>query len=215
MSTSRKLARSIVPNFSMIPPGYRPLGLPNQNGKHRAWLNLYFELLEDRRLLSNTTLNWFETFDDVTRVPLDSLHQVDQSLAPGVKGPVPLAAGEWITQLTESAAKSLRTFRNADSLLDEGSNAFTIIGGLGSEGLLLVRGQGMSQSEIEASLRGNEHVASFHLNQLIAGQATSPNESDFNSKQLGGLERINAVDAWDVTQGSISTVVGVIDTAST
>jgi subtilisin family serine protease len=76
---------------------------------------------------------------------------------------------------------------------------------------LLLRADGPSRLDIEASLQSNPHVQSFQLNQLIQGQAITPNESDFAAGLLPGLTKINAEIAWDESIGSMSTVVGVVD----
>ena len=88
---------------------------------------------------------------------------------------------------------------------------FSIISGLGIEGLLLVRGRGATKSVLESSLSQNESVKSYSLNQLIEGQSTTPNDPEFVAGLMPGLEKIDATNAWDVTRGNSSTVVGVVD----
>ena len=58
----------------------------------------------------------------------------------------------------------------------------------------------------------NENVKWFSLNQLIQGQATIPNDPEFAAGLLPGMDRIAATNAWDVSRGISSTVVGVVDT---
>jgi subtilisin family serine protease len=189
---------------------------------------LQYEILEPRHLLaaeiglthseittqqnvSTAPITWFETIAGVERIPLASLAAVDRTLPEGVKGPIPMAAGEWVVQLRPDSSRSLRSLGQVDRLLDDINNDFTIISGLGVQGALLVRADGPSRADIEASLRDNSHVQSFHLNQLVQGQITSPNESDFTAGLLPGLAKINATAAWDESIGSMSTVVGVVD----
>ncbi|WP_197453020.1 S8 family peptidase [Rosistilla oblonga] len=198
-------------------------------------MRLRYELLEQRYLLaadfaedlaappassSVAPITWFETFKEVERISLESLSNVDSTLAPEVAGPLPLATGEWIVQLTDGAAHRLRTLSNADNLLDSSAIDFTIISGLGIDGVMLVRGQGVSQHDIETSLHENLHVESFSLNKLLKGQATLPNDPDFvdmtnlnNVGQFGATADadIDAAEAWDLEVGSSSVVVGVID----
>ena len=161
---------------------------------------------------SSGPISWFESFPNVDRVSLDSLASVDKSLPAGIAGPIEPAVGEWIVQLTDSAAKSLRTLGQGNALLNRTYGDFTIISGLGIEGLLLVRGRGATKSVLESSLGQNENVQSFSLNQLIQGQSTTPNDPEFVAGLMPGMERIDATNAWDVSRGSSSTVVGVVDT---
>ncbi len=58
-----------------------------------------------------------------------------------------------------------------------------LIAGLGAKGQLLVRGIGSSRAAIEAELKDNSNVTRFSLNQMIEGQAVSPNDPEF----AGGL----------------------------
>ncbi len=156
-------------------------------------------------------ITWFESFPSVDRVSLESLARVDKLLPEGIAGPIEPAVGEWIVQLTDTAAKSLRTLGQGNAILNQTYGDFTIISGLGIEGLLLVRGRGATKSVLESSLSHNESIQSFSLNQLIQGQSTTPNDPEFVAGLMPGLEKIDATNAWDVSRGSSSTVVGVVD----
>ncbi|WP_417732209.1 Ig-like domain-containing protein [Rosistilla oblonga] len=185
-----------------------------------------YELLEQRYLLaadfaedlaappassSVAPITWFETFKEVERISLESLSNVDRPLEPGIAGPQTLAVREWIVQLTDDVASRMRQLGNAEALIDSQDADFSIISGLGTPGLMMVRGRGVTQFDIEQSLRDNSSVTSFHQNQLITGQETVPNESDFISGQLPGLDKIGVRTAWDESTGSSQTVVGVVD----
>ncbi len=156
-------------------------------------------------------ITWFETFSTVERIPLPSLANVDRTLPIGTAGPVAASVGEWIVQLKAASAETVRQLATADSLLDDANDDFTIISGLGTKGSVLVRGQGVSRADIEASLTHNSAVESYSLNQLISGQQTLANDPEFVGGLLPGLEKVNAKNAWDVSRGSLSTVVGVLD----
>ena len=88
---------------------------------------------------------------------------------------------------------------------------FTVIAGLGLPGLVLLRGQGLSQQTIEQSLGSHRYVESFSLNTMIRGQTTIPNDPEYNAGLLPGLDSINMTAAWDQSIGSPSVVVGVVD----
>ena len=156
-------------------------------------------------------ITWFESFDEVKRIPVDSLAEVDPVYGDDFQGPRELAAGEWIVRLTDRAARKLRALQTANELLDDAPNHFTVIAGLGTEGLLLLRGEGVSAADIRSSLWRNDAVKSFSLNSIITGQSTAPNESDFAAGLLDGLTTIGAPSAWDESTGSMQTVVGVVD----
>ncbi|WP_197455925.1 S8 family serine peptidase [Stieleria neptunia] len=188
-------------------------------------MRLHLEQLESRYLLagdfggtadqppleSPAPITWFESFDEVPRIEFESLAAVDAVYPDGFQGPRELAAGEWILQLTGSAASRIHVLQTADQQLDDGTIEFTIIAGLGAEGLVLVRGEGVTASDIEASLERNDAVESLSLNSIITGQATTPNDSDYTPGLLTGLTTIGAEAAWDESTGSMQTVVGVID----
>ncbi len=121
------------------------------------------------------------------------------------------AVGEWLVQLTDAAASSLRRLGEAEQFLNRSFAHFTVIGGLGKEGGLLVRGEGASKEIIEYSLQQSSQVESFSLNQVIQGQAVS-NDPELVGGLLVGIDKIDARSAWDISRGSSTTVVGVVDT---
>ncbi|MCS7465424.1 S8 family serine peptidase [Stieleria sp. ICT_E10.1] len=193
----------------------------------RHQLRLQLEQLESRHLLAADVglapepmaqsivppapITWFESFDHVQRIAFESLGEVDPVYDDAFQGPRELAVGEWIVQLTDRAASKVRVLQTADEILDDAPNDFTVIAGLGSEGLILMRGTGVSAADIQSSLHRNGAVESFSLNSVITGQTTTPNESDFAAGLLDGLNTIGAPVAWDESTGSLQTVVGVID----
>jgi subtilisin family serine protease len=157
-------------------------------------------------------INWFEQLQAIERIPLSDLQNVDRKLPEGIAGPNEPATGEWLVQLTDAATASLRSLAEAKPLLNQSLSEFTIIGGLGKPGSLLVRGKGPTRGSIESELQSNPSVNHFSLNQRIEGQATSPNDPEFVAGLMPGMEQIDATNAWDVSRGSLSTVVGVVDT---
>jgi subtilisin family serine protease len=161
---------------------------------------------------SAESINWHEQFPHVPRVALPLLEAVELPLPAGGAGPQQPALGEWIVQLREPAVRRIKSLSHADALLDDGYNDFSIIGGLGSRGLLLIRGQGVSRTDIEASLASNTSVARFSLNQLIRAEETRPNDPDFASGSMPSLTTIDLPEAWDESIGSLATVVAVLDT---
>ncbi len=206
--------------------------LRSRTNEHRdARIKLRFELLESRHLLAgdllldnpstlqpisqaNAPITWFERFDNVSRVALESLATVDRPLPADVAGPQELAVGEWIVQLNEAAIEDVVRIGDAEELIRNATTTveFKLISGLGSEGLLLVRGQGATRAEIEASLANNGKVERSSLNQLIRGEDITPNDTDFAIGRMASLELIGLPSAWEETIGDLNTVVGVLDT---
>ncbi len=156
--------------------------------------------------------SWFTALASAPRVSPSQLLEVDKVLPPDVAGPKQLSVGEWIVQFNDTAAGQVRSLEDAEVLLNHDETVFTVLGGLGKAGSLLVQGKGLSKAAIERSLATNTRVASFHLNQLLQGQATLPDDPEYQAGLMTGLQRINTGNAWDQSLGSSSTVVGVVDT---
>ncbi|MDV6028659.1 MAG: S8 family serine peptidase [Phycisphaera sp. RhM] len=173
-----------------------------------------FEQLEPRHLLAADPWTWFESFEEVPRIDFESLARVDRPLPPGVAGPQEPSTGEWVLQLSDVAVDNITQITDVDELIRDVAAGveFTLISGLGGEGLVLVRGQGESRAAIESSLTANEFVDLFSLNQLISGQQVLPDDPEFVAGLLPGLELVDAKNAWDLSVGSSRTVVGVVDT---
>lgn len=180
-----------------------------------ARLHPCFEQLEGRILLTvDSPISWFQSFDDVPRIQIDSLEiaQEPRNHDSAFIGPRQSATGEWIVQLTNEAIQSIERLHEVAALLSTNESQFSVIAGLGAEGAVLVRGMGASIDVIRSNLDANSLVDGFSINRRIEGQATVPNESDFQAGLLTGLNVIGARDAWDKVRGSSEVVVGVLDT---
>jgi subtilisin family serine protease len=121
---------------------------------------------------------------------------------------------------TELLAKQLTSFVG-----EKGAGIQTVLGGQGSEievqlerfdGSDIVPGLRLAYvapeetlTAIEA-LRKDPNVVYAEPNYLLYADLT-PNDPRFTSNELYGLTKIGAPQAWDITQGSSSVVVGVID----
>jgi subtilisin family serine protease len=211
----------------------------SQRATQRRFLRrLLAEQLEDRRLLSADLMpvdivgltesdvydqvapSWFATFP---AEPVQAVKGADASAHPerqsGFVGPQQLLEFEWIVRLDAAAAKAVSSLPSAATSLDAPGAQFEVLSGLGLPGLLLVRSLSGSQAAAESSLRENASVTSYSLNEVIGGAAL-PNDPDFSSMvnlhnvgQFGATvdADIDAPEAWDVTKGSTTVVVGVID----
>ncbi len=181
--------------------------LPRSSNRHRFRLQL--EQLEQRVLLAGDSWAWFESFDEVPRIAPAAL-LAESRPDPNAMGPHDLVASEWIVQLTDDAIDSLAGISAINDLLDRQPSDFTVITGLGSRGSVLLRGRSVSTADAEAVLAASGDVTSFSANAPIEGQK-APVDS-FYPDELFGLTQIDAEQAWDVSTGSSTTVVGVVDT---
>ncbi|PAY20398.1 hypothetical protein CKO51_06060 [Rhodopirellula sp. SM50] len=174
-----------------------------------------FEPLEPRHLLAANPWAWFESFDEVPRLRGEQIAaqatSPSEELSQDRMGPHPLVASEWIAGLTTSVTEQLSSVSAIDDWFDRATVDMTVISGLGTRGLLLLRGEGVTIEDVESVLASDDRIESFSLNSLVQGQATVPNDPEFSGGLLPGLERVSASEAWDESIGSSQTVVGVVD----
>ena len=167
-----------------------------------------FERLESRVLLTaggaDSRAVWFESIPSGR----DSLVVQGASLSNPLADPtVDLAhTHKWIVQLAPDAfdeRDSPSAFSSMFSKL-----GVTVRGGLGRPGWLQIASNG-DLFATEHSLRGHPAVVHVESVEPVAGVQV-PNDPVL--PRLDGLKAINAEDAWNVSTGSQSVVVGVIDT---
>ncbi len=184
-----------------------------QTLNRRRRLLLQVERLEPRNLLAgdldNNPWGWFEFFDDVPRVSPAKLG-IEIQRDHTAMGPHDLVAGEWVAQLQDDSWRSVNSLETVDHLLDQQPVEFTVIGGLGTPGLVLVRSRSATLQDASDALRRNDHVEHFHANSVIEAQM-QPNDPEFVGGLLTGLDTIDASCAWNTTRGSSQVVVGVVD----
>ena len=189
--------------------------------KHRLFgrsNRLRLELLEDRRLLSigydAVDPSWFamvetaDTSEFVGPLPLEF----------STFGTVEAESSNWIVRLTPEATASAGSVGETSALLQNDSVDLKVVKGLGLPGMLLIESTS-DVASIQQALKSNPLVASFEPDRIVTGQA-APNDESFadmwnldNQGQFGGTADvdIDASEAWDLTTGSRSVVVGVID----
>ena len=132
------------------------------------------------------------------------------------------AAGvhEWIVQLSNRTLESVHSVAEAAAYLQQAASlGLQVVEGLGLPGQLLVRATA-PLGTVEQYFTANVGIASFSRNGTT-NVLTTPNDPSFTSLyglnnvgQTGGTTDadIDAPEAWNVTTGSSSIVVGVIDT---
>ncbi|MFK8114027.1 MAG: S8 family serine peptidase [Rubripirellula sp.] len=123
---------------------------------------------------------------------------------------------EWIVRISSDV--EVESVVDVDRFLDTEWIDFHVQRGLGRTGLVLVHANAI-HDRVHAALHGNSLVADYSQNETVNG-AQLPNDPEFaslvgfqNLAQFGGTldADIDAPEAWDVSTGSTSVVVGVVD----
>jgi len=216
--------------MSGLPSHFARLVSSRKRDHVRCQRSFQIEQLEVRHYLSATSLfslispSWFGDFtgDDQPR------HANPATLAIDGADPdsdiVTLDGGytddakvfDWIVQFDTNALNGISSAAETTTLLADAEGDFQVLRGLGLPGQVLVRSSAITSDYLAA----NPYVADFELDVARQLQAV-PNDSYMS--QLWGLRNygqsggtagadINAESAWNLTTGSSSVVVGVIDT---
>ncbi|MEZ6090531.1 MAG: S8 family peptidase [Pirellulaceae bacterium] len=181
---------------------------------------LQFEVLETRTLLA--TMNVLpEAGVDTSWPAQESPAQANlkDEVSPALYGPQPLTVSDWIVQFDKEAGSGENLIHRFRDALQTDVAAFEIVRGLGRLGLFQVHARSIDLATAEDALANNRLVRTWQINETVHGAAI-PDDSDFGS--LVGLHNvgqfgatvdadIDAVGAWDITTGSATVVVGVID----
>jgi len=194
---------------------------------------LRLEPLEQRTLLSAggvvplVSPTWFADFSDAAAprhvnpagLSLEELtgssDKADSLVAGGSD------AFDWIVQFDSASLGGISSADQTTGLLGAADGVqFDVLRGLGLVGQVLVRSSGASAGAVADWLSGNVHVATYELDvtrqlQIVPNdQYASSLWGMDNTGQTGGTADadIDAVEAWDISTGSSSIVVGVIDT---
>ena len=185
--------------------------------RHR---HLQAERLEDRRLLA------FADFELSSLLPSNGagLGETDPSTILWQGEQRAVNPGHWIVAMDGlPATPSLQLTVGAQVLQQHASGpALKALGSLGGRGSLLIEtAPNVSYAEVKTSLSGLPGFRYVEPDFIISLDATTPNDPSFpslyglnNTGQTGGTldADIDAPEAWDLTIGSRSIVVGVIDT---
>ncbi len=130
-----------------------------------------------------------------------------------------MVKGDWLVTLSDSALRSLGTFSKVATLWGDAPFPVQVLGGLGQEGSLVIH-VGANAAAAQAWFAGQDSVERIEPN-LIRTLDQVPNDPSFgqlwgmnNTGQSSGLidADIDAPEAWDLSTGSKSVVVAIIDT---
>ena len=194
------------------------------NTRHRS--SACFDVLEDRTLLTPTmALIAADQVDDQSRsLSLDASQYAQVSPSWFASLDIQPNAGEadtsqWIVRLNASAIQVNDRPSEAAATINNPALGLRAERGLGLPGMMLVQATA-SASAVQAYLSALSTVSYFGPNGQVSILKT-PNDSSYgslwgmnNTGQSGGTvdADIDAPEAWDLSTGSSSIVVGVIDT---
>jgi subtilisin family serine protease len=116
---------------------------------------------------------------------------------------------DWIIQFDTQAISNITSVSEVSSLLVGGDIDFQVMRGLGLVGQVLVRSTGVSPDSVTTWLENNVNIVEFEQDSLQYLDITS---NDPAANQQYDLSSIDAQQAWNLTTGSSSVVVGVVDT---
>ena len=131
----------------------------------------------------------------------------------------------FLVRLTPEATAQAGSLAGVQELISDNDVELVVTDGLGLPGQVIVSTTERDSVQVVQSLSGNDAVAYFEEDFSVGATTTRfPNENGIsaefsrqyglnNTGQTGGLTDadINAPEAWDVTIGSVETVVSVID----
>lgn len=212
-SVSKKL-------FELYNRGQGAAGISLRGDRHIRRRLLQIEPLEIRALMSADGLvsyidpNWFTDFSADTALhagtpalATESGAEQTPSIQVGVAGQ--FDAYDWIVQFDTQSLGGITSVAQVSNLFVGSGIEFDVLRGLGLVGQVLVRSSGASSDSVTQWLANNVNIAGFEQDSIRQLEAT-PN--DPGTGQLYGMNKINASAAWNLTTGSRSVVVGVVDT---
>ncbi|MDR2437805.1 MAG: S8 family serine peptidase, partial [Planctomycetaceae bacterium] len=191
-----------------LPSKVKPKTRKNIVPSRRA---LHLEYLENREMLSVAPLlydfqaylqsDWFEKIADnvANIVPTETETAIENE---GV------IENEWIIQLKQEVLKTLYSVSKAADYLDD--YGVTVLGGLGSAGMLHVQVDADSPKEQSEILAGISSLEYWQENSTLESSALSSVVNDPFANDQWGVNVINVTPAWNYTTGS-GTVVVVLD----
>ncbi len=194
----------------------------------RRWKPLVLEPLEDRSLFNAAGWDALvspEWFADLAAPEALSHAGPGGWTSTSVDGPqesAPIQQNvyDWIVRFSAPALEAITSVAQTTSLLAGSGVEFEALRGLGLVGQVLVRSYGATAETVQGVLASNPRVDKFEADALQQLQAV-PNDPSYG--RLWGLENvgqtggradadIDAAAAWNLSTGSRSVVVAVIDT---
>jgi subtilisin family serine protease len=199
--------------------GFKPNGLSLFRDRHVRRRLLRIESLETRAMMSANAVSavvdsiWFTSYVDAgTSSHAGTAAVSAESAGTAISGSASASTSytyDWIVQFTTSAIKNITSVAQASSLLSGGGINFQIIEGLGLEGMVLARSSGTVYGVVSNWLAGNVNIAAYEQDSVQQFDVAS---NDPSAGKVYSLSNIDAKDAWNLSTGSKSVVVAVLDT---
>ena len=212
-----RLAREVAGLLSLEDRTSGAVASAKLRGRSRA---LHIEPLESRQLMDAAgaaaliSAVWFQDVADEASTAHAGV--ADWTVESNSASPqATVAAGQadrydWIVQFDTAAVAGVSSVAETAGLLVGGGVEFDVIRGLGLEGQVLVRSTGASLDAVRNWLGSDQYVASFEQDAVSQVDVSAPSDPLYS--QLWGMTAIDAPQAWNLTTGSSSVVVAVIDT---
>ncbi len=120
-------------------------------------------------------------------------------------------AGEWVLKIDGVTGSPTRQLRLIGKRIHSAGASVSVDRPLGADGVVLIRSaSSVKYKAIFSALRQIKGFDYLEPNLALHIDSTTPNDPSFS--QQYALAKIHAADAWDITRGDSSAVVGVIDT---
>ena len=189
--------------------------------RHMRRRLLTIESLEGRCLISADGLvpyvdpSWFKDFDasDTLLHAGSSVISTESNKTLASDGKVSIDGQadvyDWIVQFSTQAIGTISSVDQVSSLLVGGGIEFQAIRGLGLVGQVLVRSSGVSCDTVSSWLANNVNIAGFEQDSIRQLETAAQRSRD---EPTLWNEQDKRSGAWNLTTGSRSVVVGVIDT---
>ena len=134
----------------------------------------------------------------------------------------PVSPGRWIVAMDGLPGNASQQLAGAAQRIQQRTTgpAVTTLRSLNPRSVLIETASGVTYDELKASLSGLPGFRYIEPDFIVSATSTTPNDPNFsslyglnNAAQTGGLHDadIDAPEAWDLTTGSASIVVGIID----
>jgi len=168
-------------------------------------------LLDAAGLASLAAVNWFETVGDAADHAGTASWTAEDTIVANTSGDASDSQAnifDWIVQFDTAALTGVTCVADTLGYLTGNDVVFEVLSGLGMVGMVLVRSSGASYDTVVDCLSENVYLTSFEQDAFREADVRTGSSTTSTWAQ----DAIDASEAWTITTGSSSVVVGVIDT---
>jgi subtilisin family serine protease len=199
--------------------GRKTAGFPMFSDRHIRRRLLRIESLESRAMMSADGISgvvdsiWFASYIGSNTASHVGTAAVSAESAGTQSSNGASASGvntyDWIIQFSTSAIKGITSVAQVSTLLSGSGINFQVLEGLGLEGMVLARSSGAFSGSVSNWLANNVNIAGYEQDSV---QQFDVATNDTSADKVYSLDTIDAKDAWNLSTGSKSVVVAVLDT---